>query len=151
VPIVEEAVQKVTAASGRPPILVCHSMGGLVARAWLRSAKDPERVAQVITIGSPHHGTWLGRFSHLPNGRQMRLDSDWLRQMERDEESYPRPPWTCWYSNCDNIVFPVSTAALHGADNRWLVGVAHVALAFAPEVMQSSLAALTASEAELSR
>ena len=151
VPIVEEAVRKVAAATGGPPILVCHSMGGLAARAWLRSARDAQRVAAVITIATPHRGTWLGRFSRLPNGRQMRLDGDWLRQLERDEERLERPPWTCWYSNCDNIVFPVATATLAGADNRRLDGVAHVALAFAPEVMQSSLAALTASAVALSR
>ena len=149
--IVEEAVQRVTACTGRPPMLVCHSMGGLVARSWLRSAGTPERVAHVVTIASPHHGTWLARFSRLPNGRQMRLRSGWLQQLARDEATLARPPWTCWFSNCDNIVFPTSTAALAGADNRFLAGHAHVSLAFRPEVFDATLATLTASERLLSR
>jgi triacylglycerol esterase/lipase EstA (alpha/beta hydrolase family) len=136
---IEEAVQRVTACTGQRPILVCHSMGGLAARSWLRTHGAAGRVERVTTIGSPHHGTWLGRFSSRPNGRQMRLGSAWLRQLEQDEAALPRPPWTCWYSNCDNIAFPPSTATLAGADNRLLAGLAHVDLAFAPEVMEHTL------------
>lgn len=140
VPIVEGAVQRVTACSGLPPVLVCHSMGGLVARAWLRAAgAGAARVARVITIGTPHHGTWLARFSHTDNGRQMRVGSPWLQQLARDEAARPLPPFTCWFSNCDNIVFPVSTARRPGADNRFVPGAAHVELAFEPQVIDGSL------------
>lgn len=141
VPIVEAAVQRVTACSGMPPVLICHSMGGLAARAWLRARSDgSRRVSQVITIGSPHQGTWLGRFSHTPNGRQMRRGSAWLEQLARDEAGRVAPPFTCWFSNCDNIVFPVASARMHGADNRLLAGRAHVALAFDPALVEASLA-----------
>ncbi|MCM2253193.1 MAG: alpha/beta fold hydrolase, partial [Ramlibacter sp.] len=81
VPIVEDAVQRVTRATGMAPVLVCHSMGGLAARAWLRAMAADDRVHHVVTIGSPHHGTWLARLSHVTNGRQMRLHSDWLRRL----------------------------------------------------------------------
>lgn len=151
VTIVEEAVRRVTECSGGPPLLLCHSMGGLVARAWLRATGAPERVEHVVTIASPHHGTWLGRFSRRANGLQMRLQSDWLRQLESDERTMPRPPWTCWYSNCDNVVFPPATAWLPGADNRFLPGRAHVSLAFQPEVLQATLATLASNPEFLSR
>lgn len=141
---VEHAVQRAIAATGRPPLLVCHSMGGLVARAWL--ASDPanaQRVLRIVTIGSPHRGTWLARFSHLPNGRQMRQGADWLTALAVREHSganaAPYRLFTCWYSNADNIVFPASTATLAGADNRLVRGCAHVALAFHPKVMSESL------------
>jgi pimeloyl-ACP methyl ester carboxylesterase len=137
--IVDEAVQRVTQATGAPPALVCHSMGGLAARAWLRQAKAPERVRCVVTIGSPHQGTWLGRFSRRPNGRQMRLGSAWLEALARDEAARPLPPFVCWYANCDNIVFPASTATLPWADNRLVRGIAHCDLAFQPEVMERTL------------
>ena len=35
--VVDAAVAKVTQPTGQAPILICHSMGGLAARAWLRS------------------------------------------------------------------------------------------------------------------
>jgi len=121
-------------------VLVCHSMGGVAARAWLRARSADARVHRIITIGSPHHGTWLGRFSHAANGRQMRLHSDWLRQLGSPGAVHK---FTCWYSNCDNIVFPTATATLAGADNRLVQGVAHVELGFHPRVMAESLALIT--------
>lgn len=136
VPIIDDAVDRVAAATGMPPLIVCHSMGGLAARAWLRSRAAGARVWRLVTIGSPHRGTWLGRFSHLPNGIQMRLDGDWLRELGPLPEAVPV---VCWYTNCDNIVFPPSTATLPGADNRLVRGVAHVQLAFVPEVIERTL------------
>ncbi len=103
--IIEDAVQRVTQATGLPPLLVCHSMGGLAARAWLRAANGYARVHHVVTIGTPHHGTWLARFSQTANGRQMRIGCDWQRRLESDLPEQQQALFTCWYSNCDNIVF----------------------------------------------
>ena len=144
VPIIDDAVRRVTAATGLPPVLVCHSMGGLAARAWLREQQADARVAHIITIGTPHRGTWLGRFSRLANGRQMRLESGWLGELAKYGSAQRHASFTCWFSNCDNIVFPVETATLPGADNRMVRGVAHVDLAFVPRVMDESLARITA-------
>lgn len=139
IPIIEDAVVRVTRVTGMPPVLVCHSMGGLAARAWL-CAKAGSRIDHVITIGSPHHGTWLAQFSHLKNGTQMKRQGNWLKCLERQEAAGAKAKFTCWYTNCDNIVFPASTATLPGADNRLVRGVAHVELAFHPEVLRDSLA-----------
>ena len=58
--LVEAAVAKVTLATGQPPTLICHSMGGLAARAWLRSNPANEaRIQRIITLGTPHFGTAL--------------------------------------------------------------------------------------------
>ncbi|MBI5277631.1 MAG: alpha/beta fold hydrolase [Burkholderiales bacterium] len=141
-PIIEQAVAKMEAATGLAPVLVCHSMGGLAARAWLRASGDASRVHRVVTIGSPHQGAWIARISHTPNGKQMRLDGGWLQQLASDEAARPQPPFTCWYSNCDNIVFPATTATLPHADNRHVRGQAHVQLGFHPEVIEGSLAAM---------
>lgn len=144
-PLVEDAVRRATALTGHRPTLICHSMGGLAARAWLAATPGAaSRVQKIITIGTPHRGTWLARFSHLANGRQMRHDCDWQQDlMARELARHPQRNsdlFVCWYSNTDNIVFPASTAALPGADNRLVTGAAHVALAFHPRVMAESLA-----------
>lgn len=140
VPLIDAAVQRVTAATGMPPVLICHSMGGLAARAWLRAARADDRVHHVITIGTPHHGTWLRGVGAVANGRQMALSSEWIKQLARDEPPQRSQLFTCYYSNCDNIVLPTSAATLPGADNRLMTGVAHVALAFDKRVMSESLA-----------
>ena len=141
-PTIEAAVQRVEAATGMAPVLICHSMGGLAARAWLRVCAGEPRVQQVITLGTPHRGTWAGRFSRAANGRQMALDGDWVGNLSGAEPPGRTALFTCWYSNCDNIVFPTSTATLQGADNRLIAGVAHVEMARRPEVLQGCLALL---------
>lgn len=145
---VEAAVQRVTAATGMPPVLICHSMGGLVARAWLRAYAETgaeQRVHHVITLGTPHAGTWLGQFSHAENGQQMRLESPWLQRLRADEPAQRARLFTCWYSNCDNIVFPATVAALPGARHRFLSGVPHLHMVLSEQVVQSCLEELAAS------
>lgn len=134
VPIVEEAVARVEAATGLAPVVVAHSMGGLATRAWMRDAGGDRRVHRVITIGSPHHGTWLGRFGSTPNSRQMRIGGRWIDALAASEAGERYQRFTCFYSHCDNIVMPPSTATLAGADNRHLPGWSHVHLAFHPAV-----------------
>ena len=141
-PQIEAAVQQVTKATGLPPLLVCHSMGGLAARAWLQTMKAEGRVYHVVTIGSPHRGTWLARFGHGKNGLQMRLSSPWQRGLDANMPANRHTLFTCWYSTADNIVFPPSNATLPGADNRLIRAKAHVQVAFSPQVMEQTLALL---------
>ena len=138
---IEAAVQQVTQATGRAPVLVCHSMGGLAARAWMRATPEADaRVHRVITLGTPHGGTWLAQGSRTPNGLQMQRGSAWLQALAAQEPPGRAQRFVCWYSNCDNIVFPASTACLAGADHRFVGGVAHLEMAFVPQVMQVCLA-----------
>lgn len=150
---IDQAVSELTQATGQPPLLLCHSMGGLAARAWLRREKAGARVWRVVTLGTPHHGTWLGHMARTQNGRQMALDSAWLKQLAQDEIAaqpllYQR--FTCWYAQCDNIVFPVTSATLLGADNRLVSGaVAHLQLAFMPQVRDHVLGLLEQGKTDL--
>jgi triacylglycerol esterase/lipase EstA (alpha/beta hydrolase family) len=150
-PIIEAAIERVTQATGQPPLVVCHSMGGLAIRAWLRANRSngltDDRIYRVVTIGSPHHGTWLARFSFSVNGVQMRRPAlkqvAWLGLLALDEEKGRYGRFLCFYSNCDNIVFPASTAMLESADNRLIAGAAHVDMAFDEQVIRQSLMLLT--------
>jgi len=139
--IVDEAIVRVTEATGRPPVLICHSMGGLAARAWLRDF-DGTRVHRIVTIGTPHHGTWLARFGRTANGREMRMGGEWLQKIDCERATAQQVPFTCWYSNCDNIVFPTSVATLPGADNRLRPGKGHVEMAFDERLRRETLALL---------
>ncbi len=130
---IEAAVRSLERCTGRPPLIVAHSMGGLAVRRWWAEHDGDRRVHHAITLGTPHHGTWLARFAMTRNARQMQQRSRWLLELSAREPAERWARFTCFYSHCDNIVFPPATATLPGADNRHLPGVAHVHMADRPE------------------
>ncbi len=128
-PLIEQAVRRIESATATPPLIVAHSMGGLAVRAWLCAYQAAPRVRRVVTIGTPHRGTLLARLAMGLNGRQMRPTGEWLSALRRSEAGDPFNRFTCFYSHCDNIILPASSATLPGADNRHVEAVAHVHLA----------------------
>lgn len=141
VPAIEQAVAKLQQRTGRPPLVVAHSMGGLATRAWLAAQPDAAaadaRLLHVVTIATPHQGTWMARFGHTPNARQMRIGGRWLAALAAAETPQRRARFTCFYGHADNIVFPATTATLHGAENLHLHAVAHVAMVQHPAVWEA--------------
>jgi triacylglycerol lipase len=133
-PIIDAAVQRIETATGLAPVIVAHSMGGLAVRAWLDVLAADQHVHRVITIATPHHGTWLARFAFLPNALQMRLGNPWLTRLAAREPEARLAHFTCFYGHCDNIVFPPRTATLVGADNRHVAATAHVHMVAAEAV-----------------
>lgn len=131
--IIEDGVRRLERACGRPPVVVAHSMGGLALRRWWAERADHARLHHAVTLGTPHHGTWLARFAVSRNGLQMQRHSRWLQALAAREPAGRYARFTCFFGHCDNIVFPPSTATLPGADNRHLPGVAHVHMAAHPE------------------
>lgn len=127
---IDVAVSRVEAATGRPPVVVAHSMGGLAVRAWLDKFDADLRVHRVITIATPHSGTWLARYGRTVNSREMAQKSPWLLGLAAQSPSQRHALFTCFYGNCDNIVFPASTGTLPGADNQHIGATAHVHMAF---------------------
>ena len=132
--IIEAAVARLESITGRPVVLVGHSMGGLAIRAWLRQFEADARVHRVLTIGSPHQGTWLARYGHTINGKEMRQRGPWLAALINAEPATRAALFTCFYGHCDNIVFPAAGGMLPGAENLHVPGTAHVQMAFQPVV-----------------
>lgn len=143
VPAVQGAVEALCAASGaQQVIIVGHSMGGLVARAYMR-AHGSARVAHVFTIGTPHHGTSLASKGPGLNAVQMQYAGDnggdggeggdaaagaWLRALAASESAHTRALITSLFTHHDNIVAPQTSSVLEGARNIAFGGVGHVAL-----------------------
>jgi pimeloyl-ACP methyl ester carboxylesterase len=142
VPMVEQAARELLAATGAPQLaIVAHSMGGLVARAWMR-AHGPARVARIITLGTPHHGTSLAERAPGANARQMRRSAgpqgaagDWLQALGASEDARARALVTSIYTHHDNIVAPQTSSHLPGARNIEFGGIGHVALGSNPRIL----------------
>jgi triacylglycerol esterase/lipase EstA (alpha/beta hydrolase family) len=121
-------VDAIRAATGAERVtLIAHSMGGLVARAYLRRF-GAARIAQLITIGTPHHGSMLAYTFPGCCLAQMHPGNPWLLELNRDESAPTPVPITSIWSRHDSMVAPQASSALRNAENIALVGVAHNAL-----------------------
>jgi triacylglycerol esterase/lipase EstA (alpha/beta hydrolase family) len=141
--VLEQTLVRVQASeNGRPVALVCHSMGGLAARTYMRKFGG-KRVSRVITLGTPHKGTVLARAAMGENGRQMCAGSAWLQALATDEQGDWPCPVTSIYSRDDNIVAPQLSAHLEGARNIALDGFGHMSLPMSNEVARLVVAELS--------
>jgi len=134
-PVLASRVEEICASSGYEKIiLVGHSMGGLVARVYLHRLGGAARVAAVVTIGTPHHGTVLAQPPVSENIRQMQLNSPWLGELNATESEPAPVPVTSIYTAHDNLVSPQAGCRLAYAENIRIVGVGHVGMQFSEQV-----------------
>lgn len=104
--------------------LVAHSMGGLICRAYLRRFGGA-KVNHLITMGSPHHGTFHAWLASGPNGAQMRPGNLWLQRLQQTAIDIP---FTSIYSVHDTIISPQDSSVMEGAANLELKGIGHVSM-----------------------
>jgi len=120
-----DAILKATGATR--VAMVGHSMGGLVARAYLRR-HGGGKVSTVMTLGSPHHGSvhaWLFTGTSLA---QLRPGNAWLEELNRGEVAPSGVRVVSLWSWHDSMVAPQTSAQLDGAENIALPGIGHKAL-----------------------
>jgi triacylglycerol esterase/lipase EstA (alpha/beta hydrolase family) len=120
-----DAIRDVTGAAR--VAIVGHSMGGLVARAYLRR-HGAQNVFLVMTLGTPHHGSvhaWL--FPGLAIA-QLRPGNAWLADLNRAEGAPAGVRLVSLWSWHDSMVAPQTSSRLAGAENIELSGIGHNAL-----------------------
>lgn len=100
---------------GRSPqetcVLIGHSMGGLIARQYVQELGGHELVDTVVTLGTPHRGTYTAFFGVGRAVEQCRPGSAYLARLERSA----RPGlarWIAYYSDLDLMITPAVSAKL---------------------------------------
>jgi len=83
--------------------LICHSQGGLDARAYVWNMGQKANVDTIVMIGTPNHGTWLG----------------WPESILCLLQSEPPPMWLTplWVER-----FNKSTGFIEGVNYFWIAG-----------------------------
>lgn len=118
-------VAEVVEASGEPQVeIVAHSMGGLVARLAVVDGGMDGAVKTLITLGTPHGGTYSARFANTPVTRDLRPESALIRRLV----DLPWPDGVrcvaLWSAN-DLLVVPGENAALEGAESIEMTPFTH--------------------------
>jgi triacylglycerol lipase len=129
----DERIEALLAETGAERVmLVTHSMGALAARAYLRRY-GAARVAGLVTLAAPHHGTGIARLGLGRNAREMAPDSEWLRSL--NAEPPPSIPIASLWSLDDEIIDPPDASRLANAHEIVVKGIGHMAMAFSPIVL----------------
>jgi triacylglycerol esterase/lipase EstA (alpha/beta hydrolase family) len=116
--------------------LVCHSLGGLVARVYLQQLGGARRVDRCITLGTPHRGTYNAYWLASRVGRELRPDSELLARLERTREAAARVRFTSVVAGSDNIVVPRVFAGASD-DVVHVPSLGHVGMLFSPTVFRA--------------
>ena len=140
-------VERVLAATGAERVMIVgHSMGGMVARYYVQELGGEDTVDTVITLGSPHRGTYA---SYVGLGRataQLRPGSSMLRRLESSARPGP-VRWVAYWSDLDVFVTPIGNAKLEHtalqAHNVRVRDTGHLSLLASGWVLKDVLAHLT--------
>lgn len=125
VPQLDARIEAVCAATGsKQVVLVCHSMGGLIARCYL-ARHGIARVARLLTLATPHAGTELGRVGLGQNAREMTPGSLWLNDMAGEPIKVPA---TSLRNPYDNYAMPQDNQRHPQMQDIELPPVGHLAM-----------------------
>lgn len=115
--------------------IVAHSMGGLSTRYYVKYLDGAQKVDDVITLGSPHHGTNSSYFGLWTEGaREMVPGSAFLNDLNSVDEtpngsdSTSVIQYTSIFSSADTVINPYTSSIIEGADNVEISGVSHSGL-----------------------
>jgi len=108
-------VERVSAATGEAQVdLVAHSLGGLVARLAIAEHGLGPRLRTLVTLGTPHRGTYPARYANTEITRDLRPGSELMERLSRS----PLPAGLrtiTFFSANDLFVLPADSAVLEGA------------------------------------
>jgi len=113
--------------------LVCHSLGGVIARVYLQELGGSRKVDRCITLGTPHRGTYNSYWINSRIGRELRPDSPLLSRLAASRAHAAKVKFTSIVGGTDNIVIP-RVFASHDEDTVHIPDVGHVGLLFSPKV-----------------
>src|SRR6476620_2931531 len=131
--------------------IIGHSLGGLIARYYVTRLGGDARVHTLITLGTPHRGSYAAYAVPTTLMQQMRPGSHLMRELDRPVRGC-RTRFISYWSNNDLAILPQHHAALRhrelGASNIKLHGAGHLTLPMMGEVVHGISTALAHLDAQ---
>ena len=130
-PQLNQRIAQLRARGAERIVLVGHSMGGLVCRAWLHDhvvdGKTTDGLrCSLVTICTPWQGTRIARLLPGRNLAQMMHQSAWGKARLRT----PDFPAMAMYSAHDNVVIPYTSGIDEHIDSTELHALGHLSVLF---------------------
>jgi len=121
--------------------LVAHSMGGLVARLAIAEYGIAPAIRTLVTLGTPHLGTYSARLGNSEITRALRPNSELVRALAKS----PLPPdlrAVSFWSRGDLVILPPESAAMPGSRQVEAPPYTHYGYLIFPESWKAVLEAL---------
>lgn len=110
--------------------LVGLSMGGLVSRYYVQRLGGMARVERLVTLGTPHYGTWTAYLSNRRGCVQMRPESDFLQRLNQDAAMLDQLKFTSIWTPFDLMILPATSSQMPVGREEivWVLGHNWVAI-----------------------
>ncbi len=115
--------------------LVCHSLGGLVARVYIQELGGARRVDRCVTLGTPHRGTYNSYWLNSRVGSELRPDSRLLSRLHGSRAKAEGVRFISLVAGSDNLVIP-RVFASHERE-IYIPDLGHVSMLFSPRVLRT--------------
>lgn len=128
---VKEKAEAIAGETGQQKlILIGHSMGGLVSSFYAAKMAPPDTVTHVITIASPLSGTWVAHIGIGPNAREMRPNSELLKELKSDMEKRKDIHFFHMGTKTDQLIIPSSSAFIPENQSFLFEDLGHASLLY---------------------
>jgi len=115
--------------------LVGFSMGGIICRYYIQKLGGDARVKKLLTLSSPHHGTFWAYFLGRHGVKQMRLGSGFLKDLNKDVSAYKNVKFVSVYTPLDLMIVPAQSSRILCGENKMVFVVAHPLMIRSKRVM----------------
>jgi pimeloyl-ACP methyl ester carboxylesterase len=137
--VLAQEVEELVAESGYERVhVVGHSLGGLIARYYVTRLGGDERVHTLVTLGTPHSGTYSAYALPSRLCRQLRPGSALMRELAQPVPGC-RTRFVAYWSDLDQMVLPQRHARLDhpdlAASNIEVRGLGHMSLPISGRVV----------------
>jgi len=129
-------------APGERCDVIGHSMGGMVARIFVQRHGGRARVRKLVTLASPHHGTWMAWLLPGRGVRELRPGSAFLRDLARDTDRLEGILVASYWTPFDLIIVPPRSSQLPVGRNVRVNLPHHQALVTYPRMARELVALL---------
>lgn len=116
--------------------LVGFSMGGLVCRYYLQRLDGLSKVGSLITLGTPHHGTWTAYILQNIGSKQMRPKSEFLNDLNHDADTLKQVQCVSIWTPFDLIILPSTSSRISFGKNIRTWRLVHPGLVWSKKSMK---------------
>lgn len=119
-----------------PLNFVGFSMGGLICRSYIQHYGGLARTERLITLATPHQGTWTAYTYNRPACVQMRPGSDFLAALNQDLSALQQLNFTSIWTPLDLTILPPTSSYLPVGEMVQVWSPFHYTLLLDPRIIQ---------------